>query len=167
MTLDDISLLEEGTIEHYLAAHVLIRKKGNLFNPDWRYSCPEEFVLKHGHRFSGDRCFDVKAGKPKMCFNNAFSLSQSTGLYYCEGWAAGVIPVHHAWCCDNDGVIYDPTWVLDEHQLSYKDYIGVIFDLVTVARSALLTHRPGIFYHDDRLSEQLVTGQLDAGVIKL
>lgn len=31
-------------------------------------------------------------------------------LVYVEGYAAGIIPVLHAWCVDSDGKVVDPTW---------------------------------------------------------
>lgn len=72
----------------------------------------ESFCIEHGtaHRWSPlPRVY--RHGIPKQCFRNAFVASvRHSGLIYCEGWALGVIPTHHAWCVDAAGKVYDFTW---------------------------------------------------------
>lgn len=45
----------------------------------------------------------------KGCFNNAYRCMAGTGANYVLGYAAGIIPVEHAWI-EIDGIHYDPTW---------------------------------------------------------
>ena len=54
---------------------------------------------------------DVKAGVIKQCFDNAYKLAKRRGWRYVEGIAHGVvIPMHHAWCVDDNGNVVDNTW---------------------------------------------------------
>ena len=45
----------------------------------------------------------------KECFNNSFHLATELNGKYCVGYAAGIIPVEHAWIRVGDKY-YDPTW---------------------------------------------------------
>lgn len=61
-------------------------------------------------------------GEPKQCFQNAYHLARLAGLHYVEGFAASPvlpIPVEHAWCVDDMGHVYDPTWI------DGSDYFGM------------------------------------------
>jgi len=53
-------------------------------------------------------------GQPKHCFYNAYRLAAASRYQsrytYVEGYAARLIPVHHAWVIDRDGNVIDPTW---------------------------------------------------------
>ena len=70
---------------------------------------------------------------------NAYQLAMDrSDLVYVEGYAAGVIPVQHAWCVTTDGKVVDPTW---------KDgsaYIGVPLNGDYVRKYALKTGHYGI-----------------------
>lgn len=77
------------------------------------------------------RCFDQIAPEPpargpmKECFRNAGWLSRTTRLHYVEGYAVRgrlMLPLAHAWCVDDDGRVYDPTWP------DGTDYFGVVFE---------------------------------------
>lgn len=69
---------------------------------------------------------------PKQCFQNSLHLSLETGLTYCEGFIFKIIPVHHAWCIDDDGKVYDPT-ISDQHTIPY---FGIPFDSDFAFRAA-------------------------------
>lgn len=62
----------------------------------------------------------------KACFNNAAKLVMILGdrAKYCLGYAAGVIPVEHAWI-RLDGKSYDPTW---EKYSTLGSVYGSIFE---------------------------------------
>jgi len=65
-------------------------------------------------------------------------------LVYCEGYATGVIPVHHAWLL-YDGQVIDPTWdgrIAPANQ--QVEYYGVAFSYDYVIRTALKTEYYGI-----------------------
>lgn len=93
-------------------------------------------------------------GTPKECFSNSFKLAQDSGLIYCEGLAMipGIIPVHHAWCVDDTGNLFDPTW-----KSPGSEYKGIPFDVDYVAEALYNSGIYGImdnycfrrFYQDD------------------
>lgn len=74
---------------------------------------------------------NVKAGTPKQCFDNAYKLaSRRSDLRYVEGWALGIIPVHHAWCVDAEGNVIDNTW--RSHGFMGASYFGMVVGLNVV-----------------------------------
>lgn len=149
-------------LETYLHSILLLRSKSGALNWDQvgEYSSPEEIVLREGHRFNGERDRTVRAMRPRHCFNNAYSLAINTpGLYYCEGWALSIIPVQHAWCCDEQGVIYDPTWI--NVAVESDRYLGCIFSHQFIAQAALSAGAPGIFYHHPKIDERLWRGDFE------
>ncbi len=82
-------------------------------------------------------------GQMKQCFYNAATAALHDGYRYIEGYAAGIIPVHHAWCADKDNNVIEVTW-----KKTGDLYFGVEFDpkLVMnyrdmVAESVLFNHR--------------------------
>jgi hypothetical protein len=103
------------------------RSKPNGIN----YSCIEEYVLKHGRDMDvAPLPSNVKRGKMKNCYKNAYDLALGSKRYiYCEGYAVGIIPVLHAWCFDTKtGKVVDPTWK------DGKEYYGVKIDFTSVLR---------------------------------
>lgn len=85
----------------------------------------ERFVVRNGTLRRGS-LFNGKRGTPKECFSNAVDLSLSNGLTYVEGYAmrpAMGIPIHHAWCEDEEGRVFDPTWA----DAGDCQYLGVSF----------------------------------------
>jgi hypothetical protein len=82
------------------------------------------FLLEHGKKFEvTDQSFP-RLGAFKECFMNSAKLAmEDSSLAYCEGYADGVIPVHHAWCVDKAGRVVDPTWESGQH------YFGIKFQL--------------------------------------
>jgi hypothetical protein len=81
----------------------------------YAYAGVEDFVSSHG------RVWAVSPVQkwPKIpvhfkgCFENALRLAKRypARYRYVEGIASGrVIPVHHAWCVDQDDLVIDPTW---------------------------------------------------------
>lgn len=85
----------------------------------------EALVLEHGTDYTPPASiaqnqrlmaeYGVEPGELKDCFANAgrecvFRAASTPHLTYVEGFAAGVIPVHHAWLVTDDGQVIDPTW---------------------------------------------------------
>jgi len=70
---------------------------------------------------------------PEVSLNDI--LLPGDKLIYCEGFATGVIPVHHAWLLYDNQVI-DPTW---DHMKEINDrkpeYFGIPFKLEYVAKT--------------------------------
>lgn len=149
-----MSVIEEGsglaTILTWLATHVEMRNRhrSQMIDPDWYYDGMEDFVLKEGQVFYDFSVLQPKIGVesvispgvPKHCFENSYRAartSQKKGprLRYVEGWAYNIImPVHHAWCIDEEERIVDVTWCGDDREHSFfpppgTGYYGVVFDL--------------------------------------
>ncbi len=74
------------------------------------YSSMQDFVLQNGREFTpGTICWAL--GK-QNCFQHAAeAASLCRDFTYCEGYAAGIIPVLHAWIVDaKDGTVIETTW---------------------------------------------------------
>lgn len=124
-------------VETYL--RMMSEMRNRLGSSPLKYCCFEEFVLAHGQRFLNymPRPKWVKRGVVKQCFSNCFDemLKNPSKLIYCEGYATGVIPVHHAWLL-YDGKVIDPTWhdrgIVREH----TEYFGIAFQYKYVLKVA-------------------------------
>lgn len=94
-----------------------------------RYGSLTDFILKNGRDFTLKPLPQtVRRGRMKECFKNAAERvlfgSHTEPLFYCEGYATGVIPVHHAWLCNARGEAFECTW-RKEHTPQF--YFGVPF----------------------------------------
>ena len=95
-------------------------------------------------------CPTFKVG---LCFDNAFALlmQRDPDVFYCEGWAS--LPsyprVFHAWCCDADGVILDPTWPVSK--AANASYFGVVFETRAIAGARIETGMAGFIPSGRRL----------------
>jgi len=131
----------QDPVVRYLAAVTELRAPRDGF----KYRCLEEFVLKNG-RFMGARSPEpdkFRSGRMGQCFANAFRLMLS-GLQYVEGFAAGIIPVLHAWLVDGEGRVIDPTWRTGEV------YFGVVFPAEFVIETVLARGRYGVLDNYER-----------------
>lgn len=82
-------------------------------------------IRDYGVEFkAAERPSNVPKMRYKECFKNAFELSMQTGYTYVEGVACNLLPVHHAWCVDENGNVVDPTWDNPER----CHYFGIPFD---------------------------------------
>ena len=126
-------------VEQTLGAYRIFTEQGTKIwgDPTVVY----EFLLEYGQEFKGYpwkkfRGRGYRMMKRNHCFENAFKMADWMGLRYCEGYAfTGVIPVHHAWCLDDDGLVVDPTWresLIRKPQATW-DYFGITFDIDRVA----------------------------------
>lgn len=88
-------------IKEFLEMQVNLLNTGN-FPKIGHYFGYADFILQHGFPFDAtDLPKQYERGAPKECFSNAFQMAgDHSNLVYCEGYACGVIPVHHAWCVD-------------------------------------------------------------------
>ena len=127
-------------VHQYLTLVSTMRRNSHL-PPGFKYSCMEEFVLKHGKFLGGrsEKSDNYPKGTMKECFLNSFHLSlENKDLIYCEGYAMGIIPVLHAWCIDKDGHVIDVTWN------DGTEYIGVFFHIDYVKKVILKKQSYGI-----------------------
>ena len=98
------------------------------------YDPIEAFVLRHGRHFRGQplpSCF--RKGSFRACYANSARMAERhRELTYVEGFANAPMLheriVHHAWCTDKNGLVYDRTWGFDPE----REYFGVPFKLSLV-----------------------------------
>jgi len=103
------------------------------------------FVLENGQEFEPIVLPEgVSRGAPKDCFGNAFrSILRHQDLVYVEGFAMGIIPVHHAWVATPEMKAIDVTW--DEHLAGAEPtYFGVPFSREYVLQRACQTKIAGV-----------------------
>jgi hypothetical protein len=144
------------TIIEHLNHHIRIRNR--VFENDkpthLKYSCIEDFVLKHGHHFKNvlePTSHGYEQRELKQCFKNSYQLALESGgeLIYCEGFALNVFfPVIHAWCIDLKGRVIDVTWdksklILSEGMSDFE-YFGIPFDFNFVCEQILKSKHYGI-----------------------
>lgn len=72
-------------------------------------------TLSHGLWFTPaiGRYGDLPWGEPKQCFRNSllWAMLQPDRFIYCEGYAVGIIPIHHGWLIDRvTRAVVDLTW---------------------------------------------------------
>lgn len=71
-------------------------------------------VLERGRPYKVIRNDKLDFGPAKNCYGNAALVALYNDEYtYVEGWATGIIPVHHAWVEDADGNAIDVTLRFD------------------------------------------------------
>jgi len=119
-----------ANITDLLEAELALVKQAGM-NRIGRFFSMGEFVLKHGREFTPSRTLpkDMRLGKLGHCFENAAKLAIDRACYtYCEGYAMGIIPVLHAWCVDENGVVVDPTWTRGNLEALGMVYFGVAFN---------------------------------------
>lgn len=93
-------------------------------NHEFKFSSFQEFILTNGRDWKvAPNMRGVKRMKLKECFANATRVALSSDRFvYCEGFASGIIPVHHAWLIDEHGLVVDNTW-----RQPGAEYFGVAF----------------------------------------
>lgn len=121
-------------------------------------------LLEHGKAFApAPKPKGVHQGVRKQCFFNAFRLATEAGLIYCEGLAMipSIIPVHHAWCVDEEGKLIDNTWMGPG-----SEYRGVMFNTDYLEDAAFHSGVYGIMdnfcfrrFYDDKPEQFLYQGE--------
>lgn len=98
------------TVKQWLEEHIeLLRSKGINHCGINGYFCLMDFILQRGREWKpGKVCW----AKGKMnCFRHASKAALRNRDYtYVEGYAALIIPVHHAWIVDKNGFVIETTW---------------------------------------------------------
>lgn len=150
MNLDDVKL--------YLQQLGELRQRTISVPVYYQYSCVEELVMREGRTFTR-RAANVEQGERHQCFKNALHLAVSSNgeLFYCEGWAAGVIPVEHAWCVDRHGFVHDPTWDARDGDV----YLGVILEAEEALATVLKQGYYGVLFNGTgKPNEALLCGEV-------
>jgi len=93
------------------------------------------------------RCY--RRGTVRECYRNAYNLAMMHNeLQYVEGLALPDfmdIPIDHAWCIDDNGMVVDNTW-----PTVGKEYFGVPFDIKFVCNVIIDTgHFGAIAWHSE------------------
>lgn len=114
--------------------------------PEFQYFGVEDYLLQHGSFFVPKPLPPTIRPMPlQQCFTNSLRVALRTKAYhYVEGYALGLIPIHHAWLIDKDGNVADPTWASGNTTLGTA-YFGVEFDVSAVR----LAHRVGCSVLED------------------
>jgi hypothetical protein len=144
-----------GQVEADAFAHERLGAPDDRNFPRW--------LLRFGEEFEGralPRGFE--RGEPKMCFRNAYQLAgPGSGLTYVEGFAfrswLPVLPIHHAWCVDEDGRVVESTF---EDPVPEDRYFGIRLPFSLVAEVALRTETYGVLYKE--VGHLLIEEQLEA-----
>lgn len=133
----------EAQVRDYLAAQVAITRQRGAYAPaEYLYAGPADLVLQAGRAWTpAPLPPGIRPGYPRSCFDNAYLLAaRSRGrLRYVEGYAAGILPVEHAWCVDLADRVVDPTWTATDPDHRSRAplglvYLGLVIDLATVRR---------------------------------
>lgn len=120
----DANALQE--LQDFLSNRVQVQRQYNshALGNQFPFICMEDFVLQHGYACEARILEGYTRGEERLCFQNSQKLAiANEKLTYFEGFAAGIIPVHHAWCCDEQGRVIDTTW---DNALG-RVYIGAPF----------------------------------------
>lgn len=135
----------EGDQTEQLKQYLLIQKEllernGNFTKINGYYNIAH-FVHDNGIGMSVPTDDYFALGEMKECFFNAFDLVQrNSSLIYVEGYACGIIPVHHAWCLDLERKVIETTWT-DDHR---DAYYGIPMDFDYVKRAVFRKKTYGV-----------------------
>ena len=145
-----------GIREHFEA-----REKAFGPNPVTRFMLTEgrEFPFTKGS-FAGPR------GTPKECYANAAHLAiWNKKLTYCEGQVHTIMPIEHAWCIDEDGVVVDPTLDTDGRVGDIHGYFGVPFRTDYLKRALMANKVYGLldYFYAGKTAPKLYELGLEAG----
>jgi len=127
------------------------------------------WVLDHGQQFEiGPETYKGRRGRQGLCFMNATHLAwDNPELFYVEGYVCiHGISIEHAWVCDKDRNIFDPTLRvapdksknLRNDPTRITDYFGVVFGHAYLRRATLANGYYGLFANAS--TRALVTGQV-------
>lgn len=98
-----------------------------------------DFMLKHGIDYTvGPNTYAGPRQEQHNCYGNASHLAfDNPELTYVEGKVHSIIPIDHAWCVDQDGVVIDPTLTALDHEGKPRacEYFGVPFRTEYVRRA--------------------------------
>jgi hypothetical protein len=128
----------ETSLTDYMEMCARARSRGRRWDK-LVFACVEEYLVRYGVFMTPALLpLGVRPMPLSQCYENAFRLASRTkAFHYVEGIALGIMPLHHAWCVDQDGNVIDPTWAIrDQGDKPYgQAYFGVELSLDEVRRS--------------------------------
>ncbi len=124
------------------------------------YQTYEDLLLTEGQEWKGAEARVEILGPMKNCYGNAGTAALSRdGWSYVEGYATSFMPIHHAWCLDQDGVVVETTWPEPA-----EEYLGIIIPLPRLRQSLLETGYTGVmpsdYLNQHRLLKEGIKGEL-------
>lgn len=128
---------------------------------------PNDFLLDNGRDYAiGQFSFSLPRQEAQACFANATHLAvDMPHLTYVEGKVACFgVPLDHAWCIDQEGLVVDPT-IRDGHDGHISGYFGIAFRTDYVRKAALTNRNYGVldYFHAGKTAPQLYKLGLEAG----
>ncbi len=102
----------------------------------------ERYVLDNGKLFPNVEVSQDR-GKLGECYTNAYYAAEDNDWRYVEGYATSVIPMMHAWCVDDEGVVMEVTW-----ETAGDEYMGVVMNMTDVAKAMVTTGVWGVMAND-------------------
>jgi hypothetical protein len=147
-----------------------MRKQFEAMHRAWPDNKMVAFMLQYGRDYAiGPHTFSLPRGEPKQCFMNATHLAlELPHLTYVEGKIAMMgIPIEHAWCIDEEGVVVDPTLAPGIKDGSYdriSDYFGVPFRTDYLRKAIFRNKHYGLLgFMSQETMPKLIELGLDAG----
>lgn len=161
-TADMDPTLRQKQLRQYIVSWEKLRRHsgGDRRERGWRYATVESFILEHG-RFWGPRVEPLPSGVHRgpngECFKTAWEMTlKDPVLTYVEGWAAGYLPVHHAWVVDAEGRVLEVTWPADAYR-EMAAYFGVAFQRTALLRLLQYRKRFGVLYPEGLAAAEQAT----------
>jgi hypothetical protein len=129
-------------------------------------NAPTAFLLKHGRDYPiGPHSYALPRMVQKQCYQNATLLTLDfPHLTYVEGKiSCHGVPLDHAWCIDEEGVVVDPT--IDNSDGHITDYFGVPFRTDYLHRAVTRNRVYGLldYYYARKTAPKLYELGLEAG----
>ena len=125
------------------------------------------FMLKEARNFPFNAgSFAGPRGTPKECYANATHLAiWNKKLTYCEGKVMTLIPIEHAWCIDENGVVVDPTLSLDGRVGDIHEYWGMPFRTDYLKKAVTVNKVYGLldYFYAGKSAPKLFELGLEAG----
>ena len=129
----------------YLKAIVVTQSRIYNKREGYQYRSVEHLILERGFAFTEihqDPSVYTERNDSGYCYANCLhAMVAETGLIYCEGYVAGIIPVLHAWLITKDGTVIDPTWHQEKLSMAYY---GIPFSYNYALKETLKAERYGL-----------------------
>lgn len=117
----------------------------------------EDLVLREGLAFSELAAKQPRRRRQGECFKNALELAMSRDdLFYVEGFALAYIPIHHGWCVDAEGKIYEPTWKPEA-----RPYYGVVLDKEFAMKRVIENDHWGLLSNEIHACPRMLNGEFE------
>lgn len=128
-----------------------------------------DYLRRNGRRWVGGALPpNMHRGPQGQCFRNAWQLSLSHGLSYCEGYGwdveLGALPYSHAWnLCRSSGRVIDATWAIGRRAV----YLGIELSPKQLMKIIDLTGRFGVLQDGRRDALEIVEHILGSKLISV